>query len=224
MAGQNKPVEPVELVKLVKTSGDSDEKDRQVLILTSGFSAEAFEKSKDVAKYISEHITQAYDVYVFWYDKIVSARQVEICNKHADNPVMKAHKEQELASELADFVKDCCDKLGLKKPHVLAKSAGGSVAINLAQIMELQSLYLFAPASVLFRKKEILGTPRITIGWNTEDPRIPMHPNMARMNSILGLMVKDDNSIEKYAYVGKSHDYNLKFVLGMLMCQVDVSG
>jgi hypothetical protein len=206
--GIEQGMKPIKLVKLIRIT--DYKKNAPTLIITAGFSDEAYQKCKQIA----EEFTHLFNIYVVYYDKTVSDRQKEICEEYKNIIVLKANKEQALAYELAWYISKRCKEMNIKKPHVLAKSAGGAVAINLAQIMILQSLHLFAPAPVIFRKNKILGSPVITLGWNNEDPRIPMKPNMVWMETIFEHMLK--LKISKKIYHGKSHDFNLKFVHDVL--------
>ena len=190
------------LAKLVFV--ESSSKNGKELIFTAGFSKAAFEHCMEMIKRLLE-LDGNLKIFAVQYDSSVSLKQAQICERKDRDA------EQELALQLATDIYNQCYPLQIKNPHVIAKSAGGSVAINLAQIMELQTLSLFAPAYVPFRKMRIIGKPAILVGWNDEDPRIPMLPNMELILDALKSMC--DIVIVKKIYKGNSHDFNPDFIV-----------
>lgn len=192
-----------------------NEKLKNELLIISGFSASSYEKTyKTLMEYYEIKLNKN-NFRCVHFVKFQDDEKISIKNIHTSffkgGKISDPNLENMLYKHCAEII---AGKLNKDISYVvLGKSAGGGVALYLAQLIDTRiiKLLLFAPG-IKYMADDIKNAKINVVGWNTKDDKIRMEDILP----ILRPMISDDQliiySADKNDEIDTRHEINTQFI------------
>ena len=212
---------------------------RPVLVVMAGFSVNSFCGSCNIIMNNLDILENKYKaIYVICYDEKmfkaiqngafvnIDQRDEGVRSSTDVETRAEAYKEEvEMYTELGSIVDKVIRCMGLKNVHLLGKSAGGGVAMNVVYNSDIYTrLYLAVPAHPTFCEsiKKIgdrLNGMKVIIGWNANDEenlgKIKSNQNIKYYKPILEEIQEEHEGFSFDLHVfepGNKHEINIKLL------------
>jgi len=205
------------------------------LVVMAGFSVNSFcGSSKIIMKNLEILETKYKAIYIICYDEDkfkqiqnnafinIDKRPLELkLKRDVDSRIIAYKEEIDMLEDLGSIVDKVIRCLGLTNVHLLGKSSGGGLAMNIVYRNSIYTrLYLAVPAHPTFCKSfekigDRLNKMKIIIGWNQNDElklgEIPSNQQMEYYDPILVDLKKKYAGFEYEQYrfqPGNKHEIN----------------
>jgi hypothetical protein len=178
---------------------------RPFLLVSAGFSAEAEKHLEETFK----PLERDYNIIRVIYRNRKGEFEAKL---HQDDAVKRKDmpREYDLYKSLGSMVGEQLKHCGIGNVHVIAKSAGAAVLINLPQYIKIESISLLAPAPI---RIDTFGIPLrqmpLMLGWSVNDPKIPHNPYCRVME---GFLSAHGYTVQHAKYDKKTHDFTPEFI------------
>ena len=234
-----KVIDKYGIFRVVEKVIDKDAVKKPVLVVMAGFSVNSFCGSCNIIMNNLDKLENKYKaVYVICYDEKmfkaiqngafvnIDQRDEGIRSSTDVETRAEAYKEEvEMYTELGSIVDKVIRCMGLKNVHLLGKSAGGGVAMNVVYNSDIYTrLYLAVPAHPTFCEsiKKIgdrLNGMKVIIGWNANDEenlgKIKSNQNIKYFRPILEEIQQQHEEFSFDLHVfepGNKHEINPKLL------------